>query len=67
MPNGLLRLSGFVPTKPQQVNFEMLFQNMAGRWRLFGIAVNTSLAKAPTGAPAKNDWPKVDGRTHRET
>jgi hypothetical protein len=56
--NGMLRLSGFIPTRPQQVNFDMLFENGAGHWRLFGIAVNTSPAQSeaaslgPAIAPA---------------
>jgi hypothetical protein len=52
---GLLRLSGFIPTRPQQVNFDMLFQQVSGRWRLFGIAVNTSPAKDAVAAPAAPD------------
>ncbi len=44
--NGMLRASGFIPTRPQQVNFDMLFQKVADKWRLFGIAVNTSPAAA---------------------
>ncbi len=43
--NGMLRVSGFVPTRPQQVNFDMLFQKVADHWRLFGIAVNTTIAQ----------------------
>ena len=50
--NGMLRLSGFLPTRPQQINFDLLFQHVADRWRLFGIAVNTSLAKAAAAQPA---------------
>ena len=52
---GLLRVSGFMPTRPQQVNFDMLFQQVSGRWRLFGIAVNTSPAKDVAAAPAAAD------------
>ena len=51
---GRLRLSGFMPTVPQQVNFDMLFESVAGRWLLYGIAVNTSLAKAASATPAKD-------------
>jgi hypothetical protein len=58
---GLIRLTGFVATKPQQVNFDMLFENVASSWRLYGIAVNTSPAKtaeAPAAAPtAKSAQP----------
>jgi hypothetical protein len=58
-------LSGFLPTRPEQVNFDMLFDNVTGRWRLFGIAVNTSVPQetiAPPGIPnsnEKSDMPKV--------
>lgn len=56
--NGMLRLSGFLPTRPQQVNFDMLFQNVSGRWRLFGIAVTvappTAAAASPAPGAAKN-------------
>jgi hypothetical protein len=45
-PNGMLRVSGFIPSKPEQVNFDMMFEKVEGRWRLFGIAVNTSSAHA---------------------
>ena len=52
---GRLRLTGFMPTKPQQVNFDMLFESIAGIWRLYGIAVNTSAAQSKTSSadPAK--------------
>lgn len=49
--DGMLRLSGFLPTRPEQVDFDMLFQKVSGRWRLYGIAVNTSPAKT-TAAPS---------------
>ncbi len=54
-PNGLLRVSGFIPTQPQQINFDMLFQQIAGKWLLFGIAVNTSPATTATASPAKSN------------
>jgi hypothetical protein len=45
-PNGLLRLSGFFPTAPQQVDFDLAFQLVEGNWRLFAIAVDTSATPA---------------------
>jgi hypothetical protein len=48
--NGMLRLSGFIPTQPQQINFDMLFQKVQGRWRLYGIAANTAIANAAAAA-----------------
>jgi hypothetical protein len=48
--NGMLHLSGFLPTRPEQVNFDMLFEK-SDRWRLFGIAVNTAPAQTATKSP----------------
>ena len=43
---GFLRLAGYFPTRPQQINFDLLFANVANQWRLFGIAINTPDAPA---------------------
>jgi hypothetical protein len=43
---GLLHLAGYIPTRPQQINFDLLFANVANQWRLFGIAINTPDAPA---------------------
>ena len=49
---GMLNIKGYFPTTPVQINFEMLFQSVAGRWRLFGISVQpTNAAPAPSPAP----------------
>jgi hypothetical protein len=39
---GRLRLTGFFPSRPEQVNFDLAFEMVDGHWRLFGIGVNTS-------------------------
>ena len=62
--NGMLRLTGSFPTQPLQINFDLLFQNAGGQWRLFGISVATPQvseqpqppppAEAPKAAPPKN-------------
>jgi hypothetical protein len=39
-PNGMMRMAGFFPSVPKQVNFELLYQPVNGQWRLFGISVN---------------------------
>jgi hypothetical protein len=36
-----LHLTGFFPTRPQQINFDLSFQVAGGQWRLFGIAIAT--------------------------
>jgi hypothetical protein len=37
--NGLLRARGSFPLRPNAVGFDLLFQNIGGQWRIFGIAV----------------------------
>ncbi|HWK94568.1 MAG TPA: hypothetical protein VNR39_04005 [Pseudolabrys sp.] len=44
--NGMLRLTGFFPTRPLQIDFDLLFQNVDGHWLLFGISIAT-----PPAAP----------------
>lgn len=66
-PNGLMRMAGFFPSVPSQVNFELLFAPVDGQWRLFGISVKvgSSAPVAPTPptpppvAAAKHTPPKV--------
>ena len=53
---GLLSLNGFFDTRPQRVQFDLLYQPVDGEWRLFGIGVKTAPATATTadasrGAP----------------
>jgi hypothetical protein len=54
--NGMMRMAGFFPSVPQQVNFEMLFAPVGGQWRLFGLSVNIGqsgpVAPQPPGTPA---------------
>ena len=45
--NRRLRLTGLIDSRPEQVNFDMLFENVAGDWRLFGIAVKLQPVSAP--------------------
>jgi hypothetical protein len=46
--SGMLHLAGYVPTRPQQINFDLIFQVVAGQWRLYGISIAT-----PEAAPAQ--------------
>jgi hypothetical protein len=48
--DGMLEVSGFFPTRPEQVNFDLLFQAVQGQWRLFGIHADTSQAPSPATA-----------------
>jgi hypothetical protein len=47
---GLMRMAGFFPSVPTQVNFDLLFAPVENRWRLFGISLN--LGQAAPVAPA---------------
>jgi len=50
--NGLLRLTGFFETKPEQISFDMLFQQTEGDWRLFGLAVDVAPPRTAEQPPA---------------
>ena len=50
----MLVVTGFLPTQPQQINFQLSFQPVNGRWRLFGLNVQSG---APNGSPAKSASP----------
>jgi hypothetical protein len=57
---GLLRLVGFFDTRPEQVQFELLYAEVAPQqWRLFGLGVQTVQAPTaqaqPVGVPAKKE------------
>jgi hypothetical protein len=47
--NGLMRMAGFFPSVPTQVNFELAYAPVGGRWRLFGLSV--SFGQAAPAAP----------------
>jgi hypothetical protein len=47
--NGLMHMAGFFPSVPTQVNFELIFAPVGGRWKLFGISV--SFGQAAPAAP----------------
>jgi outer membrane biosynthesis protein TonB len=49
--SGFMRMAGFFPSVPMQVNFELLFAPVEGRWRLFGIGLNLGQS-SPTAPPA---------------
>jgi hypothetical protein len=50
--NGLMHMSGFFPSVPTQVNFDLFFAPVAGQWKLFGVSVLIgSTAPVPPEAP----------------
>ena len=44
---GLLRVRGSFPLRPATIGFDLLFQNISGKWRIFGIAVAPIVAQPP--------------------
>jgi hypothetical protein len=54
---GMLHLKGYFPGTPVQINFEMLYQAVGGRWRLFGLSVQPGPPTPPApsaSAPASD-------------
>jgi hypothetical protein len=49
----MLRLKGYFPGQSARIDFEMLYQAVDGRWRLFGLAVQPG-PPTPAPAPAAN-------------
>jgi hypothetical protein len=47
--NGMMRMAGFFPSVPSQVNFELIYAPVDGQWRLFGLSV--SIGQAAPAAP----------------
>lgn len=48
--NGMMRMAGFFPSVPMQINFELLYAPVEGRWRLFGIGLG--LGQSSPAAPS---------------
>ena len=46
--NSMLHLAGYIPTRPQQINFDLMFQVVGNRWRLYSISIVT-----PEAVPAQ--------------
>ena len=42
----MLRLTGYFPTSPVRVHFDLIYQWIEKRWQVFGIAVQTGQAPA---------------------
>jgi hypothetical protein len=47
--NGMMRMAGFFPSVPSQVNFDLLYAPVDGQWRIFGISlkIGSSAPSAP--------------------
>jgi hypothetical protein len=56
---GMLNIKGYFPTGQQQINFEMLYQSVDGRWRLFGLSVQPPAPAAPAPPAASPPAPST--------
>ena len=60
--DGMLRMTGFLDTKPARILFDMGFEFIAGQWRLSAIVVDIKAPTAPAQAadkPGKDPAPKA--------
>lgn len=55
LANGMYRVTGAFPGRPAGVAFDLLFQNVEGRWLLYGVSVGEAPAEPPPvgGGPPK--------------
>lgn len=51
---GLLELSGYFPANRLQIDFNLKFQNVSGKWRLVAISVSTPKAHPVNGGASTN-------------
>ena len=46
-----LRLKGTLPTEPNRVVFDVVYEAVAGHWQLFGVSIATRPARSAAGGP----------------
>lgn len=56
--NGMLRLVGFFPAGPQQLNFDLTFAPVDGQWRLFTISAGLGQSNVAAQSPQPRPAPK---------
>jgi hypothetical protein len=54
--NGMVRIKGYFPALPMRIDFEVIYQAVDGRWRLFGLSVHPT----PYGSAAAVTPPVAD-------
>lgn len=64
-PGGLLRLTGFIPTEPQRILFDLGFESVADQWRLSAIVIDVQ--PAPVGASAAPTGQTTSATTSKGT
>jgi len=64
---GRLRLTGFLDTQPERINFDLMFEQGGGEWRLFGLAVQMQPAPSPTASTDQKNAPAPKERAATKT
>jgi hypothetical protein len=60
--DGLMRMTGFFPSAPAQINFDLAYAPVNGQWRLFGLSVGLGqTAPAPPQPPPPAPTQKPPG------
>ncbi|WP_292859530.1 hypothetical protein [Mesorhizobium sp.] len=54
-PSGMLHMAGFFPSAPLQINFELLFEPVDRKWKIFGVSV-----KLKPSSPEAPETPVAD-------
>ena len=60
--NGMMRMAGFFPSVPTQVNFELIYAPVQRQWRLFGLSVSLGQA-GPVAPPSPEPPPEADPKS----
>ena len=58
---GMLRLTGFFPTRPMSVAFDLAYERVRGRWLLFGVSIKVT----PATQAKQGDDPPAAGNKVR--
>ena len=71
-PDGRLHINGYFPGEPVRIDFELVFEAVVGRWRIYALSVTpvaapatVSAAPAPKKAPPKADGPGAVGKAQK--
>ena len=59
LQSGLLRLTGYIPTDPERILFDMGFERVGDQWRLSAIVINVQPLKPPPASASKAKEPQA--------
>jgi hypothetical protein len=59
LQSGLLRLTGYIPTDPERILFDMGFERVGDQWRLSAIVIDVQPLKDPPASPPKAKEPQA--------